>query len=90
MCMQAMLAPLHQGMSQGEVIHEKGSRGLLDFVMGSAFGKGSLFTFILFLCTHSRVLQQIVSHVWLLPACLQHLLVHAAQVQWWSCWCCCC
>ena len=46
MCMQAMLAPLHQGMSQGEVSHEKGSRGLLDFVMGSAFGKGSLFTFI--------------------------------------------
>ena len=48
MCMQAMLAPLHQGMSQGDVIHEKDSRGLLDFVMGSAFGKGILFTFILF------------------------------------------
>ena len=49
MCMQTMLAPLHQGMSQGGVIHEKDSRGLLDFVMGSAFGKGSLLTFILLL-----------------------------------------
>ena len=46
MCMQAMLAPLHQGLSQGDVIHKKASRGLLDFVMGSALGKGSLFTCI--------------------------------------------
>ena len=88
--MQAMLAPLHQGMSQGDVIREKGSRGLLDFVMGSAFGKGSLVTFIILPCTHSIMVQQCVFHVWLLPTRSQHLLVHAAQVQWSFCWCCCC
>ena len=43
-CMQAMLAPV---MSQGDVIREKGSGGLLDFVMGSAFGKGSPSTLII-------------------------------------------
>ena len=58
MCMQAMLAPLHQGLSQGDVIHKKASRGLLDFVMGSALGKGSLLPASVLVCTHSRVLQQ--------------------------------
>ena len=88
MCWQAMLAPLHQGMSEGDVIHEKGSGGLLEFVMGSALGKGvpspppSLM-----ICTHSRVLQQCVFNPHLL--CLEHLLACAVQVQSWSCWFCC-
>ncbi|CAK0787529.1 hypothetical protein CVIRNUC_010749 [Coccomyxa viridis] len=46
---EAMLAPLHQGMSQGDVIHEKDSRGLLDFVMGSAFGKGAVVVLLVLL-----------------------------------------
>ena len=89
MCMQAMLAPLHQGMSQGDVIHNKASRGLLEFVMGSAFGKGSLFTFVVFVMP-SQQSPPAVCNPCVAALSLLTLLVPVAQVQWWSCCYCCC